>query len=679
MRATETKSPANALSHQVPFFGKDVRNHFFNSKKSQAGHFFSGSGSDLIQPKLTVGQTNDVYEREADAIADQVVQRLATSDLPTKIPVGNHVQASIGTANPGIQTKCMACEQEEKLQKKDEAMSMLSDPIQAKPIFESNGEWPDNVQPIQRKCAECEKEEMLQKKPDQGSHATAPAHIESSLSGSRGGGHPVPPATRVKMENVFGADFSGVRLHTDNTAVQMNKDLGAQAFTQGSDIYFNSGKYDSSRTSGMHLLAHELTHVVQQGKSDTIQRQVSASPAIKEHGDVNQVPADVSRDCNIATAAPASEQKVPYSHNSSRLNSTTKTILNEFTREWHRRGANADVRIDGYASVEGGESLNWRLSCSRALRVKNGLINPSDGSTGIPERFITIHAHGETNRFSQARLAPNRLASITSSVPVNPDPPIPPPTPPVPPTPENKVCGPDVSAETARVWRQVQSDFGGWSFGQKEASCRYLIQPVVPNPGTGRWGLNIDAFDTLGLFLNTAGWTQRPPYHPPCGVPGSLGNPCNNRDPLHEDPNRCSNTVKIGSGCWLTGTANYGTYGVMMKLCYDWVTSPAARLILPFAIQQMLSSAFSYSTMVALISAYKLYDRENPALPVAWSSATYLGGPSSSPSGGNRPGCQTTCSVPFSTPAFDYVWEPAKARSSANLSPYEYPCGTTPP
>jgi len=66
------------------------------------------------------------------------------------------------------------------------------------------------------------------------------------------------------MESAFGADFGGVRVHTGNEAVQMNRELRAQAFTHGSDIYFNAGKYEPASVAGQGLLAHELTHVVQQ-------------------------------------------------------------------------------------------------------------------------------------------------------------------------------------------------------------------------------------------------------------------------------------------------------------------------------------------------------------------------------------------------------------------------------
>jgi hypothetical protein len=73
-------------------------------------------------------------------------------------------------------------------------------------------------------------------------------------------------ATRNEMEMGFGADFSQVNIHTGSQAVQMNKELGAQAFTHGKDIYFNERKYNPYSNEGKHLLAHELTHTIQQNK-----------------------------------------------------------------------------------------------------------------------------------------------------------------------------------------------------------------------------------------------------------------------------------------------------------------------------------------------------------------------------------------------------------------------------
>jgi hypothetical protein len=119
---------------------------------------------------------------------------------------------------------------------------------------------------VQRKMApKPEEEEQLQAKPSlqratEAGGADTSSNLESRLSSSKGGGNALPDEVRSFMEPRFGADFSQVRVHTDSQAVQMNKELGAQAFTHGSDIYFGVGK--SPNISD--LTAHELTHVVQQ-------------------------------------------------------------------------------------------------------------------------------------------------------------------------------------------------------------------------------------------------------------------------------------------------------------------------------------------------------------------------------------------------------------------------------
>src|SRR4028119_1710679 len=89
----------------------------------------------------------------------------------------------------------------------------------------------------------------------------ASGSVESRLAGSKGGGSPLPNDVRSFMEARFGADFSSVRVHTDSNAVQMNKELGAQAFAHGSDIYYGAGKSPGKD----ELTAHELTHTIQQG------------------------------------------------------------------------------------------------------------------------------------------------------------------------------------------------------------------------------------------------------------------------------------------------------------------------------------------------------------------------------------------------------------------------------
>jgi|GEM_PF-6463184 hypothetical protein len=243
MKSVESKTPASQTKPDSPFFQKRSDQRFIRPGRSDSPFFpkFSSQVSP-IQTKLTVGQPNDIYEKEADATADKIVQRMSeptAAPPPSVTPLTN---ASF------VQEKCAHCEQEEQLQ--------------MKPIFESEGEIPEGVQ---RKCAACEQEEkQVQKKPDASPQQSVSPQIESSLNASKGSGSPLPEQTRGKMESSFGADFTAVRIHNDNSAVKMSTNLNAQAFTRGSDIYFNEGKYDTNSKGGQHLLAHELTHVVQQ-------------------------------------------------------------------------------------------------------------------------------------------------------------------------------------------------------------------------------------------------------------------------------------------------------------------------------------------------------------------------------------------------------------------------------
>ena len=98
----------------------------------------------------------------------------------------------------------------------------------------------------------------------EGGQSQSRSSLESRLSEQKGGGSPLDEEVRSFMEPRFGTDFSGVRVHTDSSSVSMNKELGAQAFTHGNDIYFNSGKYNPGSSDGKKLLAHELTHTIQQ-------------------------------------------------------------------------------------------------------------------------------------------------------------------------------------------------------------------------------------------------------------------------------------------------------------------------------------------------------------------------------------------------------------------------------
>jgi Domain of unknown function (DUF4157) len=88
--------------------------------------------------------------------------------------------------------------------------------------------------------------------------------VERAIESSRGGGHSLDSGIQAQMGRALNADFSGVRVHTDSGADGLNRSLSARAFTTGQDIYFRQGEYNPGSSKGRELLAHELTHVVQQ-------------------------------------------------------------------------------------------------------------------------------------------------------------------------------------------------------------------------------------------------------------------------------------------------------------------------------------------------------------------------------------------------------------------------------
>ncbi len=194
----------------------------------------------IVQPKLTIGKPNDQYEQEADQVADQVMKMPSSQITP-------------------IQRKCKACEEEE---------------LQMKPLSQS-------ISPIIQMQNEEEEEELLQPK-NFSSKTSTPSNLSSDLQGSKGSGKPLDSATQSFMSRSFGSDFSNVKVHTDSNAIQMNQQLNSKAFTNGSDIYFNSGQYNPRSSEGKQLLVHELTHVVQQNATNrssvnstsTIQRSI---------------------------------------------------------------------------------------------------------------------------------------------------------------------------------------------------------------------------------------------------------------------------------------------------------------------------------------------------------------------------------------------------------------------
>ena len=219
-------------------------------RKPLPSPFRNGGGSLVVQPSLKVGKPGDKYEQEANAVADQVVMSPNTSE-----PALGMSPSSPGTFQMQVE------EEEESLQMMPlasqssflqlSAMEEEEETVQLQP--ESNF----SIQRLE------EEKESIQLSPDGG--MTASPTISSQITTSKGSGQNLPAPVRANLESRMGADFSNVKVHTDSKAAQMSNALGAQAFTHGNDIYFNEGKYQPESSEGKHLLAHELTHTVQQG------------------------------------------------------------------------------------------------------------------------------------------------------------------------------------------------------------------------------------------------------------------------------------------------------------------------------------------------------------------------------------------------------------------------------
>jgi hypothetical protein len=169
--------------------------------------------SGTLQAKLRIGQLGDVYEQEADRVADAVMR------MPEP-------QVAFGGA-PHIQRACPMCVEEE----------------------------------LQRQPIEEEEEELLQTKEISEQNVEATPDLESRINSIRGGGQPLTESERSFFEPRFGYDFSKVRVHTDAKAV---RSVNAHAFTLSHNIIFGSGQYQPETNEGRQLLAHELTHVIQQ-------------------------------------------------------------------------------------------------------------------------------------------------------------------------------------------------------------------------------------------------------------------------------------------------------------------------------------------------------------------------------------------------------------------------------
>ncbi len=258
LNANKTSKTAPAVQLKTAgnsFFKKAGEDQFFGAKENPS--FFGKP----VQAKLTVSHPDDPHEKEADAVADKVMRMEAPA-----------------MAQPQVQEETLHRKEEEEVHAKLQAPAInciackgeANDNLQAKLSAVApggNNHYHKNI-PL--------KEAAVLRQGERGPPAGT-ASFEQTLSTSKGRGSPLPGDTKAFMESRFGADFSGVRIHTGNEAQQLSSSINAQAFAHGNDIYFNAGKYSPASSRGGTLLAHELTHTIQQGASKKINRHQNTS------------------------------------------------------------------------------------------------------------------------------------------------------------------------------------------------------------------------------------------------------------------------------------------------------------------------------------------------------------------------------------------------------------------
>ncbi|SDJ22521.1 protein of unknown function [Paraburkholderia steynii] len=200
-----------------------------------------------IQASLTVSQPGDPYELEADRVADSVMR------MPTPSTQAPGI-STVSAAGPALRRSCATCE------------------AASEHKAEVNGQM-----------------RLDRKEASGAAFGVAPA-VETNVHILQGQGSPLLPATRAFFEPSFGADFSQVRVNTGPRADETARSLGARAFTVGSSISFAAGQFAPTSREGRHLLAHELTHVVQQHPEirrtgTAVQRQQASPGAPPQDGD----------------------------------------------------------------------------------------------------------------------------------------------------------------------------------------------------------------------------------------------------------------------------------------------------------------------------------------------------------------------------------------------------------
>ena len=448
---------------------------------------------------------------------------------------------------------------------------------------------------------------------------------------------------RADMEARFGHDLGRVRLHADDRAARSARAVQAPAYTVGYDVVLGGGMGQLDAGPGRKVLMHELAHVIQHSRApeapgdslvigdplDAAERDADAAAHAAESatnsatGPARAAPASPSpatsrlrrQGAPAGAGAPAgtSACRIQFQRASATtVDDAARDSCVETARQYFAAGGSRTITLHGFASEEGDPAFNTDLALRRAQYVKQLLVRAS-----VPDGPIIVAGHGadrtypglEANRRVEVVLAETLTfpaETITSA---------------------RFKCGPDVTAQVARAVERTRAMFAGWTPDQRTESCEALR-----GVRTGQFAWDI-------VQLHNPGWILT--YRPLCATQGAT--------PV------CGDTVQVGSECYYAGSANYGIFGTMCRLCYDHFYALHRAGSMPGYTGYM---DFEESSMVDLIDLYKSSSR-NVVPSKAWAVAGRNGWPGGgSPPPGDRSNCAPECSMPYTGPDFDVNWYP---------------------
>lgn len=335
-------------------------------------------------------------------------------------------------------------------------------------------------------------------------HGSAcPCHSAPPVVGQvlRSAGEPLDAQTRTTMESRFGRRFSDVRVHTDGLAGESAQAVNALAYTVGKNVVFGPGRYRPGTTDGQRLIAHELTHVVQQGAGmrPTIQR--ACGP-----GAIGSRP-----DC-AETTEQAGGELFTFVANCDDFQAGNEERLRSLPSALDPGDA---VDIHGYASEEGPEAFNWDLSCARAEKARDVLLSAGLTPTQVGGLFKHGPAAGPRSSRRSVVIEIRSMASITTPQPVAP----PEPKPVIDPVraeqvecvrrlggcPGTRSAGIPTDEEMANYNTHCRTETGytGPDLTPTSEECRF--GPVMPPRPTSitvlDWGSDWNAFNVAGGLL----------------------------------------------------------------------------------------------------------------------------------------------------------------------------------